>query len=117
MAGATVVFGGDAWFAMADANYSRSDLDTFDGAIDAWFLSSRLGLHRTIDRFQAQLWGGIGYIDAKRTLTITTDLPAFGPTTVGVEQEPTGPGHLSVRRPPEPGPPLGGHGRGGQQFR
>jgi len=102
--GATVVFGGDAWFAMADANYSRSDLDTFDGAIDAWFLSSRLGLHRTIDRFQAQLWVGIGYIDAKRTLTITTDLPAFGPTTVEVEQEPTDPvtyqfgGRLSLDR-------------------
>jgi len=102
--GATVVFGGDAWFAMADANYSESDLDTFDGAIDAWFLSSRLGWHRTIDRCQVQLWGGIGYIDAKRTLTITTDLPVFGPTTVEVEQEPTDPltyqlgGRLSLDR-------------------
>jgi hypothetical protein len=102
--GATVVFGSDAWFAMADANYSRSDLDTFDGTIDAWFLSSRLGWHRTIDRCQVQLWGGLGYIDAKRTLTITTDLPVFGPTTVDVEQEPTDPltyqfgGRLSVDR-------------------
>jgi hypothetical protein len=102
--GATVVFGGDAWFAMADANYSRSDLDTFDGTIDAWFLSSRLGWHRTIDRCQVQLWGGLGYIDAKRTLTITTDLPVFGSTTVDVEQEPTDPltyqfgGRLSLDR-------------------
>lgn len=102
--GATVVFGGDAWFAMADANYSESDLDTFDGTIDAWFLSSRIGWHRTIDRCQVQLWGGIGYIDAKRTLTITTDLPVFGLTTVEVEQEPTDPltyqfgGRLSLDR-------------------
>lgn len=102
--GATVVFGGDVWFAMADANYSRSDLDTFDGTIDAWFLSSRLGWHHTINRCQVQLWGGIGYIDAKRTLTLTTDLPAFGPATVEVEQEPTDPltyqfgGSLSLNR-------------------
>lgn len=89
--GATAVLGGDIWFAMADANYSRSDLDTFEGTLDAWFLSSRLGWHRTINRCQVQLWGGIGYIDAKRTLTIKTDLPIFGPTTVEVEQEPTDP--------------------------
>ena len=102
--GATVVFGGDAWFAMADANYSRSDLDTFDGTLNVWFLSSRLGWHRTIDRYQVQLWGGIGYTDAKRTLTIKTDLPVFGPTTVEVEQEPVDPvtyqfgGRLSLNR-------------------
>ena len=102
--GATVVVGGDAWFAMADANYSRSDLDTFDGTIDAWFLSSRIGWHRTIKRNQVRLWGGVAYLDAKRTLTIKTDLPVFGSTTVEVEQEPADPvtyqigGSLSLNR-------------------
>ena len=102
--GATLVFGGNKWFAMADANYSRSDLDTFDGTIDAWFLSSRIGWHRTIKRNQVRLWGGVAYIDAKRTLTIKTDLPVFGSTTVEVEQEPADPvtyqigGSLSLNR-------------------
>jgi hypothetical protein len=102
--GATLVFGGNIWFAMADANYSRSDLDTFDGTIDAWFLSSRIGWHRTIDRSQVRLWGGVAYIDAKRTLIIKTDLPVFGATTVEVDQEPTDPvtyqigGSLSLNR-------------------
>ena len=79
-------------------------LDTFDGTLDVWFLSSRLGWHRTFDRHQVQLWGGIGYTDAKRTLTIKTDLPVFGPTTVEVEQEPVDPvtyqfgGRLSLNR-------------------
>jgi len=102
--GVTAVVGGDWWFIMADANYSQSDLDTFDGTLDAWFLSSRIGWHRTIDLYQVQLWGGIGYIDAQKTLTITTDLPVFGPTTIEVEQEPTDPltyqfgGRLSLNR-------------------
>ena len=102
--GATAVFGGNAWFAMADANYSRSDLDPFDGTIDAWFLSSRLGWHRTINRSQVQVWGGIGYMRSNRALTITTDLPTFGPATVEIEQGPTDPltyqfgGNLSLNR-------------------
>jgi len=42
--------------------------------------------------------------NARRFLTITTDLPVFGPTTVDVEQEPTDPltyqfgGRLSLDR-------------------
>lgn len=42
--GATIVYGGDRWFCMGDANYSISDLETFEDPIKAWYLSSRIGL-------------------------------------------------------------------------
>lgn len=103
-AGATLVGGVGDWFAMADANYSRSDLDLFDGVIDAWFLSARVGRQFPCRRTQARLWGGLAYLASRRTLTIQTDLPLLGPTTVEVEQEPVDPvtfqvgGSLSFER-------------------
>lgn len=89
--GATVVFGGEVLFVMADANYSESDLDLFDGSIGAWFVSSRMGWHHTTSFGQVQAWGGIGYMNSKRALTMTTNVPVLGPTTVIVEQEPVDP--------------------------
>jgi hypothetical protein len=77
----------------------QSISDRFDFAV-----SSRIGWHRTIDRSQVRLWGGVAYIDAKRTLTIKTDLPVFGATTIEVDQEPADPvtyqigGSLSLNR-------------------
>lgn len=102
--GATLVVGHGAFFAMLDANYSRSDLDLFDGTIDALLLSGRVGWFRDTGLGQWRVWTGLMYLDSSRTLTITTDIPVFGPTEVEVEQRPVNPttlelgGSLSINR-------------------
>lgn len=95
-AGATLVYGGQAWFCMADANYSRSDLESFDGTIDAWYLSSRLGWHTTHGNLQYKLWGGMAYIDAARTLTLSVERPVLGTITVEVDQRPSNPWNAAI---------------------
>lgn len=102
--GATLVVGHGAWFAMLDANYARSDLDLFDGTLDALILSGRVGWHRDTGLGQWRVWTGLMYLDSSRTLTITTDIPIFGRTQVEVEQQAVNPttlelgGSLSVHR-------------------
>jgi len=102
--GATLVLGHGAFFAMLDANYARSDLDLFDGTIDALLLSGRVGWFRDTGLGQWRVWTGLMYLDSSRTLTITTDIPVFGPTEVEVEQRPVNPttlelgGSLSINR-------------------
>ena len=90
-AGFTLVAGINDWFAMADANYGESDLDEFDGKLDVWILSGRLG--RVFNRADKQYmaWGGLLYIDSKRTITISTDLPILGETIIDVDQRPADP--------------------------
>jgi hypothetical protein len=102
--GATLVVGHGAFFAMLDANFARSDLDLFDGTIDALLLSGRLGWFRDTGLGQWRVWTGLMYLDSSRTLTITTEIPVFGPTEVEVEQRPVNPttlelgGSLSINR-------------------
>ncbi len=102
--GATLVVGHGAFFAMLDANFARSDLDLFDGTIDALLLSGRVGWFRDTGLGQWRVWTGLMYLDSSRSLTITTDVPIFGPTEVEVEQRPVNPttlelgGSLSVNR-------------------
>jgi len=102
--GATVVVGHGAFFAMLDANYARSDLELFDGTIDALLLSGRVGWFRDTSVGQWRVWTGLMYLDSSRSLTITTDLPVFGQATVEVEQRPADPttlelgGSLSLNR-------------------
>lgn len=95
-AGCTLVYGGESWFCMGDANYSRSDLDSFDGTIDAWYLSSRLGWHTTRKNMQYRAWGGLAYLASARTLTISTDHPVLGTVTVEVDQRPTNPWNAAI---------------------
>lgn len=94
--GATAVYGGDAWFWMADANYSRSDLDSFEGAIDAWYLSTRLGWHTNRDRMQYRLWGGLAYLKSSRSLLLSVERPVIGKVLVEVTQEPTRPWNVAI---------------------
>jgi hypothetical protein len=102
--GATLVVGHGAFFAMLDANYARSDLELFDGTIDALLLSGRVGWHRDTDLGQWRVWTGVMYLDSSRTLTITTDIPLFGQALVEVDQRPVNPttlelgGSLSINR-------------------
>ncbi len=102
--GATLVVGHGAFFAMLDANYARSDLELFDGTIDALLLSGRVGWFRDTGLGQWRVWTGLMYLDSSRTLTITTDIPVFGRTEVVVEQRPVNPttfelgGSLSIDR-------------------
>lgn len=102
--GATLVVGHGSLFAMLDANYARSDLDLFDGTIDALLLSGRIGWHRDTGLGQWRVWTGFMYMDSSRTLTITTEVPVFGETKVEVEQRPVNPttlelgGSLSIGR-------------------
>jgi hypothetical protein len=94
--GMTMVFGFRDWFMMADANYGKSDLDLFDGELDVWLFSGRVG--RTIFRGNRQwmFWGGAMYIDSERTLSITTDLPLIGKTRIDVDQRPKKPMTLQL---------------------
>jgi hypothetical protein len=94
--GATLVVGHGAFFAMLDANFARSDLDLFDGTIDALLLSGRVGWFRDTGLGQWRVWTGLMYLDSSRTLTITTDIPVFGPTQVEVEQRPVNPTTLEL---------------------
>jgi hypothetical protein len=102
--GATLVVGHGAFFAMLDANYARSDLELFDGTIDALLLSGRVGWHRDTGLGQWRVWTGVMYLDSSRTLTITTDIPVFGQAVVEVDQRPVNPttlelgGSLSINR-------------------
>ena len=94
--GATLVVGHGAFFAMLDANYARSDVDLFDGTIDALLLSGRIGWFRNTDLGQWRVWTGAMYLDSSRTLTITTDVPVVGRTQVEVEQQPVNPTTLEL---------------------
>jgi hypothetical protein len=94
--GATVVAGQGAMFIMADANYCRSDLDAFDGILDAWFVSGRVGWNHTTSRLQLRAWAGVAYLDSRRVLTITTDLPNIGTAKVEVDQQPVNPTTLEL---------------------
>jgi len=102
--GATLVVGHGSFFAMLDANYARSDLELFDGTIDALLLSGRVGWFRDTNLGQWRVWTGLMVLNSSRTLTITTDLPVFGQATVEVEQRPVNPttlelgGSLSLNR-------------------
>ena len=89
--GLTAVIGGDAWFAMADANYTLAEMDLFDEEIRAWLYSGRLGWHGPTRWGPARAWGGFFYMDSERTLTITEQLPVIGPTQVRVTQRPVDP--------------------------
>ena len=89
--GLTAVVGGDAWFAMADANYTLAEMDLFDEEIRAWLFSGRLGWHGETRWGQARAWGGVFYMDSERTLSITEELPLIGPTQVLVTQRPVDP--------------------------
>mgnify|MGYP000620958469 CR=1 FL=1 len=126
--GATLVVGHGAFFAMLDANFARSDLDLFDGTIDALLLSGRAGWFRDTGLGQWRVWTGLMYLDSSRTLTITTEIPVFGPTEVEVEQRPVNPttlelgGSLSINRRWELLVEVGGvgallAGAGGQRHR
>ena len=89
--GLTAVVGGDAWFAMADANYTLAEMDLFDEEIRVWLYSGRLGWHGATRWGLARAWVGAFYMDSERTLTITEDLPLIGPTEVRVTQRPVDP--------------------------
>ena len=89
--GLTAVVGGDAWFAMADANYTRAEMDLFDEEIRAWMYSGRLGWHGPTRWGPARAWGGFFYMDSERTLTITESFPIIGPTQVRITQRPVDP--------------------------
>jgi hypothetical protein len=102
--GATLVVGRGQLFAMLDANYARSDLDLFEGTLDALLLSGRVGWHRDTALGQWRVWTGAVYLDSSRTLTIVTDLPVFGQARVEVDQRAVNPttfelgGSLSIDR-------------------
>jgi hypothetical protein len=102
--GATLVVGHGDYFAMFDANYARSELELFDGTLEALLLSGRVGWHRDTGRHHWKVWTGLMHMESGRTLTITTDIPIFGEARVEVDQQPVNPttlefgGSLTVDR-------------------
>lgn len=86
--GITAVVGGDAWFAMADANYNYAETDLFDEEILVWLYSGRLGWHGSTKYGRVMAWGGLFYMDSERTLTISEEFPLIGETEILVTQRP-----------------------------
>lgn len=89
--GTTMVFGGDAWFVMLDANYAKVDIKEFDEGIGAWLYSGRAGWHGVSAWGPARVWAGLMYMDSGRTLKLSEDLPVIGSTFIEVDQQPLNP--------------------------
>jgi hypothetical protein len=94
--GMTLVGGHGAFFVMLDGNYARSDLELFDGTVDALLLSARIGWHRDTGLGQWRVWTGVLFLDSNRTLTISDEHPLLGLIEVEVEQRPVHPTTLEV---------------------
>ena len=90
-AGITGVVGFNDWFLMADANYNEADLDEFEGELDVWIVSARIGRVFNHDHRQVMVWAGPMYVDSERTISIVSDLPIIGETRIDVDQGPTDP--------------------------
>ena len=90
-AGLTAVAGFKDWFVMADANYGESDLDEFEGKLDVWLFSGRFGRVFNRDNRMIMSWLGLLYIDSKRTITVSADLPIIGQTGIDIDQRPSDP--------------------------
>jgi len=89
--GTTMVFGGDSWFVMLDANYAKVDIKEFDEGIGAWLYSGRVGWHGNSAWGPSRVWTGLMYMDSGRTLKLSEDLPVIGPTLIEVDQQPLNP--------------------------
>lgn len=89
--GSTLVFGGNAWFAMLDANYAKIDIKAFDEGIGAWLYSGRAGWHGSSAWGPTRVWGGLMYMDSGRTLKLSEELPIIGLTKIEVDQQPLNP--------------------------
>ena len=89
--GTTMVFGGDTWFVMLDANYAKVDIKEFDEGIGAWLYSGRAGWHGDTAWGPARVWSGLMYMDSGRTLKLSEDLSIIGPTFIEVDQQPLNP--------------------------
>ena len=89
--GSTMVFGGDSWFVMLDANYAKVDIKEFDEGIGAWLYSGRVGWHGNSAWGPSRVWTGLMYMDSGRTLKLSEDLPVIGPTLIEVDQQPLNP--------------------------
>jgi len=89
--GATVVAGYGPWFVLADANYGRTELDDFEGAINFWFLAARTGWSGKISRNSWRAWAGAAYLAADRTLTAVVQSETLGEVRVEIDQRPANP--------------------------
>lgn len=85
--GMTFVAGHKDWFGMLDASYVTSDIDEFDGTMDVWMASARVGRTLGTDFGRTMVWGGLFYVDTQRTLTFSQERPLLGNITVDVEQQ------------------------------
>ena len=87
-AGSTLVVGYKSWFAMVDANYTRTDFNEFDSEIRKKTVSIRTGLQGRLGWLKGAIWVGTMYID-RRTLLEGTIMSgtAVDPIRFEVDQE------------------------------
>jgi hypothetical protein len=84
--GVTLAAGHGRWLGILDASYVRSDIEEFDGELDIWMASARIGQELATDIGRVMLWGGLFYVDTHRTLEFSEELPLLGTITVEVDQ-------------------------------
>ncbi len=89
--GATLVAGYGQWFVMGDANYTYTNLEQFDGNIEALFLSGRTGWSGDLSWGAWRAWVGAAYLDSGRTLTISQQSQILGEVIVEIDQRPLNP--------------------------
>ncbi|MGC3997513.1 MAG: hypothetical protein QM767_08460 [Anaeromyxobacter sp.] len=93
--GATLVAGYGRWFVLADANYSWSDIDAFQGGIGALFASARTGWSGKAQGVAWRAWLGAAYLATQRTIRVEQQTDA-GPVVVEIDQQPVHPVTLQV---------------------
>jgi hypothetical protein len=93
--GLSLVGGYRQFFAMADVNYSATDLG-FDDRFRAVIASARIGWNGMVGSVPLRLWAGGAYWDTKNTARATTDVPGVGVVRFEADQGPKQPWNALV---------------------
>jgi hypothetical protein len=93
--GLSLVGGYRQFFAMADVNYSATDLG-FDDRFRALIASARIGWNGMVGPVPLRLWAGGAYWNTKNTARATTEVPDVGTVRFETDQGPKQPWNALV---------------------
>jgi hypothetical protein len=93
--GLTLAGGYRQFFAMADVNYTQTELG-FDDRFRAVIASARVGWNGTVGPVPLRLWAGAAYWGTVNTAKSTVDIPDVGSVRFEADQGPTHPWNAVV---------------------
>ena len=76
--GATLAVGYGSYFASLDANYTESDLDIGDSAIEAFTLTPRIGINGSLGELEGAFYIGAQYQDIDERQNGSVNFPIMG---------------------------------------